>query len=224
MYDAWGEGIGIYATDGAAVYGNTIHDCFGINIYLSQARNVVVDRNYLYSLNDAHNKSGWRATGITMATEPAPSGLPNPTVMLQHITLTNNVMVGTGFGILYFYAAFNIVPENTYQDLRISYNTIRAPQTTAILFQAVKNNSLLPSGVVVSDNIIETGGTGPAVLLGSPSAWSFVNNDWPGGVPTGAVEPGSFAADPRFVSPVLGGPVDGFRLEADRRRLVGRRR
>ena len=76
----------------------------------------------------------------------------------------------------------------------------------------------------MSDNIIETGGTGPAVLLGSPSAWSFVNNDWPGGVPTGAVEPGSFAADPRFVSPVLGGPVDGFRLEADRRRLVGRRR
>ena len=141
VYDAWGEGIGIYATDGAAVYGNTIHDCFGINIYLSQARNVVVDRNYLYSLNDAHNKSGWRATGITMATEPAPSGLPNPTVMLQHITLTNNVMVGTGFGILYFYAAFNIVPENTYQDLRISYNTIRAPQTTAILFQAVKNTT-----------------------------------------------------------------------------------
>jgi hypothetical protein len=62
VYDAWGEGIGIYAT----VYGNTIHDCFGIDIYLSQARNVVVDRNYLYSLNDVHNKSGWRATGITM--------------------------------------------------------------------------------------------------------------------------------------------------------------
>lgn len=213
VHDVWGEGIGVYQTDGAVVSGNTVHDSFSVNIYLSQARNVRIEGNYLYALNGEHNRSGLPATGILMATEPNYVNPQAPPVMLQNITIANNVIVGAGYGLGYFYSMTNVVPENTYQDIHIDFNVIRATQGEPLHFLPVRNNSLPPSGVTVRNNIFEQGANGQAVFLSDPSAWSFAYNDWPGGIPAVAAEPHSLAVDPTFVNPQLGGPADGFRLQ-----------
>lgn len=211
VHDAWGEGIGAYGTDGAVIQNNRVHDVYSFDLYLSQARNVVIDANELFASDGTHNRSGYPATGVGMATEPAP-GMTNQasTIMLDQIVISNNLILGAGNGIFYFYDNRNVVPQNSYQNVHIEYNVVRSPANTAILFQAVQNGSLAPSGIRVRNNIVEQGGSGHTLLVGDPAGWTFAHNDWPNGVPSLAIEPGSFAADPQFANPVVGGAPQGF--------------
>jgi hypothetical protein len=215
VHDTWGEGIGVYHTDGAVVQGNTVYDTYSVSVYLDQARNVQIDRNYVYVTGDARNKNGLAPFRVGMATEPL-AGNTQPVIMLQNITVSNNIIVAPGIGLNYYYDNGTVDPSNTYQNVHIYYNVVRAPAFSTIQFHAVQNNSLKPSGVLVRNNILDgaTMSANNTLQIGDIAGWTFSNNDWPNGVPGPAREPTSFAADPLFANPVAGGPADGFRLQA----------
>jgi hypothetical protein len=210
IYNSWGEGIIPIGATNVIIEGNTVHDTYSVNIYVSASHDISITRNYVYATTDTYNRSdhGYPANGIGLANE-------NPTAAnyLEDITIANNLIVGTGAGINYWQSP-NPLPYNTYRNVKMFYNVIMDSHHTAILFDQINNPYWTPTGVELQNNIIYTGDNGTSLDIGNQTAWTISHNNWPGGVPAPATGSNNFSAPPQFVNPVIGGPVSGFKLQA----------
>ena len=212
IHDSWGEGLIPLHAENVLIEGNRIHDTFSINLYLDNTRNTRVLGNYLYSTTSTYNRPsrGIPANGISLANE----GYDYPAVPLNNITIANNVVAGTGYGIGFWYDDSNASFENSYRNLTIGYNVIYNTHREALNFDAVPSNKQQPENVLLQNNILYEGQNGRSLNVNNPSGWQFQHNNWPNGVPAEAQVGQSFAADPYFVSPVIGGPMSGFQLQS----------
>ena len=199
IYNSWGEGIDAIALDGGRITGNRVSDTFSVLIYTDNARNIVIDGNYLTAANPQYYRSGYPAVGIMISAEDC--CIPNPSYESENITISNNLVDHTKSALRYWNGDFN----NPYRNLKVFNNTfVGSVNDPAIYFYSVNT-----SGNEMRNNIIRGGGTMP-----NSASWSFSNNNWVGGKPTFDTSPTSFSSTPQFVSPVIGGPADGYKLKS----------
>lgn len=210
VHDSWGEGITpIYVTR-VLIDGNTVFNTYSVNIYINNGLYVTVNGNYLFATTEVFNRTdhGYPAHGISIANEQP---IPGTGAFTRDVTISNNIIVGTGRGISYWQTWVSDA-ENTYAGVRIFYNVVMGTRHDAIHFDAVDSSYTPPSGGVLQNNIIFAGANGVAVNIGNLAAWTINHNDWANGVPAIATGSGNFAADPQFISPVIGGTPAGFQV------------
>lgn len=87
----YGEGIDCLVSNGCRVYENTVYDNFSVNIYLDNATNTLVNRNFIMTgrVSNAadYYRGGKGACGICLANEDYT--VQNP---LNGLTITNNIV------------------------------------------------------------------------------------------------------------------------------------
>ncbi len=208
VHDSWGEGITPGHAQFVRIDGNTVFNTYSVNIYLNLVLNVTVDGNYLYATSEVYNRTdhGYPAHGISIANEqPVPGG----GAFIRDVTISNNIIVGTGRGINYWQTGLNAA-ENTYADVSIFYNTVIYSRHDAIHFDPVDGSHIAPNGVFFQNNIVLNGANGVAANIGNPAGWTITHNDWPDGIPAVASGAGNIAVDPQFHSAVIGHGTGGF--------------
>jgi len=101
----YGEGVDCVLTDGCRMLRNTIYDNFGTNIYLDNATDAVVDRNFCMagrvSNPSEYYRSGYGASGIATANESYTVNGVSESNPLNNLTITNNITVNGKFGFVY---------------------------------------------------------------------------------------------------------------------------
>lgn len=119
----FGEGIDCVLTAGCTITGNTAYDNFGTNIYLDNATNALVDRNFCMAgrVTNAsdYTRSGYGASGVAMANENYIVNGVHEQNPLNNITITNNITVNGKFGFVY----------GNYEDGGGLHNTLIANNT-----------------------------------------------------------------------------------------------
>jgi parallel beta-helix repeat protein len=123
VHENFGEGIDCVLTDGCTISQNTVYDNFGANIYLDNATNALVDRNFCMAgrVSNAsdYTRDGWGARGIAMANENYIVNGVHEQNPLNNITITNNITVNGKFGFVY----------GNYEDGGGLHNTLIANNT-----------------------------------------------------------------------------------------------
>lgn len=98
IFENWGEGLGVYGM-GHQIRDNQLHDNYGVDIYVSNATDVVVERNFVYSLNLAAYQREYYPAGGNALTHDAAIGisLANENASgprLSNVRVVNNIVVG----------------------------------------------------------------------------------------------------------------------------------
>jgi hypothetical protein len=192
IYENYGEGIDFIATDIGLASGNVLHDNYAANLYLDNASNIKVEKNFIYTTNNTnYYRDGHPATGIQAANEPY--GISNP---LNNIEISNNIVRGGQWG--FYYGTYG--NGGGMKNFTIVNNTFYG--ATESLIEILDDPG--HSKNVISKNIFyKTGNELLSDITAKPTELGFSNNLWyPGGASLGAA--GGFGdiigADPRFVN------------------------
>jgi parallel beta-helix repeat protein len=196
VHDTWGEGILPVRSNGVTIADNKVHDTYSVNIYLTEVRRAVVERNYVYSSNPAFNRNGRPADGIFIANEGSATGGSPNAAFSNDMLIRNNVVAKTGYGIWFWYDASRTT-NNSYANVRILNNVVKDTALANVRFMDVPSSQTQPAGNVLRNNVLYG-----AVQLDDAGGWVRTNN-W--AVPT--------QGDPKLVSPVAGGAKEGFRVQ-----------
>jgi hypothetical protein len=198
IHDNWGECLDALHLEDSVFRRNLLHDCYSVNLYVDDARAIRIEANYIYNSSAKYNRAvgGESAHGISMGTESAAAP-----VVLQDITVANNLILSTSVGILY--ARFTGLG---YTGIGIYYNVVANTRKEAVWCDAAG----VSSGVA-RNNVFFRGANNNAVGLNS-TGWIIDHNVWPDGGQQGTA---SIVADPQFTAPGNGGTApEGFRLKA----------
>lgn len=210
IHDSWGECLIAFFLKDGAIRGNRIHDCWSVSAYLDHATNVDVERNFIYVTKDTYNRApdkSRRAHGIAFAVEL----YDPPAYANEDILVANNLIVGTQTGLFFWDDSRNKSAQNTYRNLRAVHNVFADVRGSIVSFAGVASTATKPSGSVFAANVAIARTGSPTVSIGNADAWSFRQNDFVGGVPALAKEPGSFALDPQFTSATIASGPEGYR-------------
>jgi len=191
IYNNYAEGIDFIATDIGLASGNVLHDNYGANLYLDNASNIKVEKNFIYTTNNTnHYRDGHPATGIQAANEPY--GISNP---LNNIEISNNIVAGGQWG--FYYGTYG--NGGGMKNFTIVNNTFYG--ATESLIEILDDPG--HSKNVISKNIFyKTGDELLSDITAKPTELGFSNNLWyPGGDSLGAAGGlgDIIGADPRFV-------------------------
>jgi phosphatase NudJ len=142
IHNASAEGITLHADSKNCKYlGNSVYDNFHVNIYLDSASNMIVDGNVVYETGTPPDDQ----TGILLADEAYPSlGVTSP--KLDHITITNNVVINNFSGIEFWDGAFP--GQSALKNVTIANNTVVGSRQLAIVWAPGPH-----TGTVVRNNI-----------------------------------------------------------------------
>ncbi len=176
IYENYAEGIDFIVTDGGLASGNVLHDNYGANLYLDNASNIKVEKNFIYTTNNTnHYRDGHPATGIQAANEPY--GISNP---LNNIEISNNIVAGGQWG--FYYGTYG--NGGGMKNFTIVNNTFYG--ATESLIEILDDPG--HSKNVISKNIFyQTGDELPSDITAKPTELGFSNNLWyPGGDSLGA--------------------------------------
>ena len=197
IYENYGEGIDFIATDIGLASGNVLHDNYAANLYLDNASNIKVEKNFIYTTNNTnYYRDGHPATGIQAANEPY--GISNP---LNNIEISNNIVRGGQWG--FYYGTYG--NGGGMKNFTIVNNTFYG--ATESLIEILDDPG--HSKNVISKNIFyKTGDELLSDITAKPTELGFSNNLWyPGGDSIGAAGGlgDIIGADPLLVNP--GGPL-----------------
>jgi hypothetical protein len=195
IHDNWGECLDALHLEDSVFRRNLLHDCYSVNLYVDDARALLIEGNYIYNSSDKYDRAvgGERAHGISMGTESAAA----PT-LLQDITVANNLILSTSVGILY--ARFTGLG---YTGIGIYYNVVANTLKEAVWCDAAGTSS-----GVARNNVFFRGANNNTANVNS-TGWIIDHNLWPNG---GQVGTAGIVADPQFIAPGNGGTApEGFR-------------
>lgn len=217
--DSWGEGIIPLFTDGVRIENNTIHNVFSTGIYVNATRNAWVMGNFVYATTNAYNRPDRDvpANGITLANERVRSEHPT----LDNIVVANNLLVGNGHGVNFWFDTGSDYTDNTYRNVTIAHNVIHDAQDTAVRFNPINTARYNPPrNARLHNNIIYQGGNGKTLELHNLDAWRVTHNNWPDGTPAEAQHSSNNQLQPAFVNPTIQAGFSGFHLQ-DSSPLIG---
>lgn len=181
-----GEGIAFIQSDNGLARANEVADNFSVGIYLDNAQYTTVDANLIYSSGDSrYYRNGYPAAGIGSANESYSTSNP-----LTNLTITNNIIVDTRWGI--YYGAYE--SGGGLKNSTIANNTLYKAATAMVWLEADSH-----AGNIIQSNIFYQSGGG-VMLLGSAAGTTFRANNWYGGTPGAASGAGDVIADPRLVN------------------------
>lgn len=167
--DCWGEGIGVWYGNNVHIEGNVVVNPFNVGIYMDNASNVTITRNFV---EVSRGMKGHHGTGILMGTEPYDQwGLAS--YPSENITMTNNLVVGGG-GIGWW-SSSSTADANRYAGVHVLHNTVIGTTGEAISLDPVEAGIPAPTGCEAVNNVFAfvNGGS-----LGDPDAWSLAGNAW----------------------------------------------
>ena len=200
VHDNWGEGIIAMKTRNIFVENNNVKNNYSVLIYVGGTCNVSVRNNYLCVTTNLYDRvdNGSRANGINMAIETTVS-LP-----VTNVVIANNLVMNTSKGVGFWFDSSNTSSNNFYSDVKIWHNTFVSN------YYAIKINEVPfeTENNVFQNNIV----VGGIFNVANSSSWTFSHNCWAEGVPAQADESNSFAADPEFINPEIGGAAEGYKV------------
>jgi hypothetical protein len=197
IHRVWGEGILPAHSRDVVIADNVVHDTWSANLYLTEVRGALVERNYLYSSTPRFNRNGRPADGIVIANEGARTGGSPGAPSTRGLLIRNNIISGTGYGIWFWYDASRPT-NNAYSRVRILHNLVKDPARASVLFMKIPPSQAQPAGNVLKDNVLWDRAT-----LEDGGGWVSASN-WHADAD----------GDPGLVAPRSGGPVSGFRPRA----------
>lgn len=187
VYHNYGEGIGIWA-DGALVSGNTVYDNFSVEIYLSNATNSTVEKNFVYTANNSEfYRFDQPASGIQLANE----GISN---RLNNNQIINNIVIGGREGLSY-YAGYGF--GGGLRKTVIANNTFYKATKALVLIDKDAGHK----NTVIANNIFYQTGDIAMTKVEASSEVTFQNNLWYGGDADSASGKDDVNADPLLVKP-----------------------
>lgn len=189
---SYGEGIGLYLSDEGQIEGNTIRDCFSVNLYLDNTTNTHVARNFVHSTHDAeYYRFNMPAMGVSIANENY-GGLAN---RCSHNVIVNNVLVGNRCAV---YIA-NYQAGGGFRNSVFAHNT--CVDATNRLLHIDSDPGHADS--LIANNIFRQTSPQPLTDVEPPlSGITFRGNVWSGGAKHPQVQSTSDVdATPRFLTP-----------------------
>ena len=210
VHDNHGEDVGPYLKCSSwVIRGNEVYDNYSVNIYVdTDEGNVIVDRNLIYltgkyrAIGPFGSSKAQFSDGIRIANAYADLEGKDPTPFVHNVTVTNNIVIGTGDGIMSFpYANANgvigksglmnsLIANNTVIDTTTGPGTFKAGINVSVGFDVrVMNNISYPQPIRLG---AITGGrvTGGNNLVKDQGSLLLFN---------GAVSTGDVFGQPRFV-------------------------
>ncbi len=187
VWENWGEGISTYEADHITIEGNISHDNFA-NIYISDATNVLCQRNFVYANPSSYIYSYSHITGILMGDEKY-----NPAS--ANISIINNI------------AYNNLVNLHWWQGLQGGgMNNVLIANNTFV--NATGNINLGQGNVIISvgthqnvrfiNNLVQQDGTLPVLATVSQPGVTYSHNLWSKTPLTATSGPGDVIGDPKL--------------------------
>jgi parallel beta-helix repeat protein len=203
VFNNWGEGILLSQNgEGSVIENNTVHDNFGINIYLMDQNGAVVRNNFCYSTGDTrfyrYNQPA-RAVQVANETWGAPKGG-------NRNQIVNNLSVGCSYGFYYG----NYFVGGGLHDTTIANNTwVNSTQATLWLDTDTHSNTR------IFNNIAWQSVKSDFVRFPNQAGFSWSSNLWYGGGTLNAAftSKTDVNANPRFVKYGSLNPLD-YRLQS----------
>jgi hypothetical protein len=205
IHDNHGEGVGPFEDcSGWKILNNTVYDNFSVNIYVDTSEsNVLVDSNLVY--NDPSNyqadknnpKLAQRSNpdGIRVANEKADLSKNDATPAVNNITLTNNIVLGTGGGIMSFpysngsyYLKDSLIANNTV------VTSINGSLGDAALAVTSGDNVRVTNNIVYSNTLYLDDAQGAGIQAQN----NLVQNSSKLVVQGGAIASGTVFGEPNF--------------------------
>jgi hypothetical protein len=159
VYENWGEGVDFILTDGGLASGNTIYDNYSVNLYLDNASNITVSRNFIYWSGDpqfVRHDDHHGPTGIQLAQENHYTF----SVALENEVIVDNVIVNCTGGILYG----NYQGNGGLHDSVVAGNTVYAVDaglgTLTIQSPSPETNVRAFDNIFVGSNVVAPGDAG----------------------------------------------------------------
>ena len=177
VYENYGEGIDYILSDYGTIKGNISVDNYGVNLYLDNATNTVVDGNFILT--------GW-ASDPTEFYRTGSNNVPHPAVgiaaaneyyyrqnRLNNLTIINNIVVRCNVGFIYWDSQASGGLDNTL----IANNTF--VKSEDILF--VIEGSSGHSGTSVKNNIFYSESGVNQSWAPATTGITYEKNNWYGG-------------------------------------------
>ena len=194
VYENFGEGLDFVCSTNVTAIGNEIWDNFSVDLYLDNARYVTLDHNFIITgwstSPSSYYRGGNPAAGIEAANENYTSGQNT----LDHLTITNNIVVFCQFGFAYSNREYGGGLHNTI----ISNNDFI--QTTDLLLYIENGTTNVHDTTTVENNIFR-GRSTVNYSYATSTAITYRTNCWYGGVAnTQKSGTGDVLSNPLFVN------------------------
>jgi len=202
----FGEGIDCVLTDGCRILRNTSYDNFGTNIYLDNATDAVVDRNFcmagrVTNYTD-YQRSGYGASGVATANETYVVNGISESNPLNNLTITNNITVNGKFGFVYG----NYESGGGLHNTLIANNTFYAAED--LLLYIENGTSNVHDTTTVQNNIFYAR-SGRNYAYATSTSITYGYNDWyNGNSGTQKSGGGDLLSNPLLVNPGTGTKTD----------------
>lgn len=182
VWETWGEGINTHRSNNVTIDNNIVHDSLAANIYVSDATNTLVQRNFVYQNPTSYVFGYGEQVGIMMGDESyrPPS---------ENITIINNIAYGNRRNFYWW----NGVLGGGMVNVLIANNTF----VNSIGYSGIKINLGEHQDVRLYNNIYVQDGILPIVdLVDTYPELFFSNNLWSKSPNSLATGPGDIIGDP----------------------------
>ncbi|HEY0159188.1 MAG TPA: right-handed parallel beta-helix repeat-containing protein [Thermoanaerobaculia bacterium] len=202
----YGEGIDCVLTDGCRIVENTVYDNYGVNIYLDNATDAVVNRNFCMagrvSNHTDYQRSGYGARGIAAANETYVVNGVTESNPLNNLTITNNITVNGKFGFTYSNSQTGGGLHNTL----IANNTFYGAEDLSLY---IENGSTDVHDTTTVRNNIFYSRSGRNYSYATSANITYGYNNWyNGNANTHKSGPGDVLSNPLLVNPGSGTKTD----------------
>ena len=171
VYENYGEAIDCLVSDGCRITENTVYDNFSVNIYLDNAQDTLVNRNFIMTGRISNPSDYYRfgkgACGICMANETY--AVQNP---LDGLTITNNIVNGGSHVLSYSNSEYGGGLHNTL----IANNTFYGGANDQMMYIQTPSPDVHDTTTI--QNNIFYARTGQAYAYAPSTNITYGYNDW----------------------------------------------
>ena len=177
VWENWGQGIDAYESDHVKIEDNVSHDNSVVNIYISDATNVVCQRNFVY-INPSSYVYGYGDLRGIMIGDEGDNASSNITV-INNISFNNNLNLALNRG------------TNPITNILIANNMfINSIETGGVILRGYHQN------VIFTNNIIQQDGDLPIITIALEPEVIFSYNLWSKTPPSEAIGEADFIGNP----------------------------
>lgn len=178
VYENYGEGVDYIMSSNGLITENRIRDNFSINLYLDNAADTVVERNFIHSYGYTQfYRNGDPAGGIGLATENYYENGVLAVNTLNNLRIVNNIILRTSNGIAYG----NWEADSGMHNTLIANNTVYSSKYYNLYIQNGRNGSNVHSTTRVENNIFVQDLSTKNYASAPTTGITYAYNVWYGG-------------------------------------------